>query len=451
MKEKARILIIDDENSIRMGFGGFLQSRGYAVLEAENGAQGLLQARNHSPDLVLLDLKLPDIEGIELLRQIRAENEFVVVIMITAFGTIEVAVRALKLGAENFLTKPFDPESLLIVIEHALEIHRLRRQKILNEFHQKGESEDLYASQSNKMLKFQELARIVARDPTVTVLLTGETGTGKGKWARWIHDHSERKDKPFVEINCAGLSKELLESELFGFEKGAFTGAVNNKSGLLEVASGGTMFLDEISEMELTVQAKVLKVLEDSRFRRLGSVQERHTDVRLITATNKNLEKAVKENHFREDLFYRLNVMALELPPLRERPEDIRPLAEFFLKQMARKKSAPVPVLTEDAIHLLESYAWPGNLRELRNLLERAFLLKKDSELDVGLFPIHPSAVLDAGVAGAYPMVPLKDIELKHIRQVLSAVNNNYRKAAQILGINRNTLYNRLKEKPEEA
>lgn len=447
MKEKATILIIDDENSIRMGFGSFLQSRGYEVLEAENGARGIAQVRAHSPDLVLLDLKLPDIEGIDLLRQIRSENEFMVVIMITAFGTIEVAVRALKLGAENFLTKPFDPESLLIVIEHSLEIHRLRRQKILNEFQQKGEAEELYASRSNKMLKFQELARIVSRDPTVTVLITGETGTGKGKWARWIHEHSERKDKPFVEINCAGLSKELLESELFGYEKGAFTGAVNNKSGLLEIASGGTMFLDEISEMELQVQAKVLKVLEDNRFRRLGSVQERSTNVRLITASNKNLEKAVKENHFREDLFYRLNVMALDLPPLRERPEDIVPLAEFFLEQMARKKSQPLPVLSDEAKRVLEGYSWPGNLRELRNLLERAFLLRKDAVLDAGLFPIHPAAVMDAGMSGtSYPMVPLKDVEINHIKQVLNAVNNNYRKAAQILGINRNTLYNRLKE-----
>src|SRR5918996_1205251 len=263
MKQKAKILIIDDEESIRLGFSSVLESKGYSCLEAETGAQGLSIIRSDVPDLVLLDMNLPDMDGVDVLREIKRENEFVVVIMATAFGTIEKAVQALKLGAENFLTKPIDSQALLILIEHCLKIHSL----------------------------------------------------------------SDRSGNAFVEVNCAGLSKELLESELFGYEQGAFTGAAKSKAGLIEIESGGTLFLDEISEMELSVQAKVLKVLEEKKFRRLGSVQERHADIRLITATNRDLQEMVNEGKFREDLFYRLNIMPLELPPLRERKEEIIPVA----------------------------------------------------------------------------------------------------------------------------
>jgi len=444
MKEKARILIIDDEDSIRFGFGAFLKSKGYAFLEAENGARGLMVARSQAPDLVILDMKLPDSDGLDLLHELKKENEFLVVIMITAFGTIEKAVQALKLGAENFLTKPFDPESLLILIEHSLKIHNLRKQEVLSTLSQKDAAEDHFTGQSPKMLKFYELAQIVSQDP-VTVLIQGETGTGKGKWAQWIHRYGERSAMPFVEVNCAGLSKELLESELFGYEKGAFTGAVGSKTGLLEIASDGTLFLDEISEMEPAVQAKVLKVLDDKKFRRLGSVQERHADVRLIAATNRNLKDSVKEGKFREDLFYRLNVMTLEIPPLRERPQEIAPLAEFLLHQMARKKAGRHPRLTDDAKEALEAYEWPGNIRELRNVLERAFLLCQNDIVTPDLFPMQKKSALE------YPQptgatLPLREVEIRYIRQILASVNNNYRKAAEILGINRNTIYNRLRE-----
>ncbi|HJZ13027.1 MAG TPA: sigma-54 dependent transcriptional regulator, partial [Acidobacteriota bacterium] len=294
----ANILIIDDEESIRTTLSSYLQAKGHRVMEAELGATGLGICRRESPDLVLLDMKLPDGDGIELLQQIRSENEFTVVIMITAFGTIEKAVRTLKLGAENFLTKPFDPEALLIVMEHALRNLSLRKQEVLQELTRKSEDENHFIGRSSRMLKFYELARIVSQDQ-ITILIQGETGSGKGRWAQWIHDNGPRPSKAFVELNCAGLSKELLESELFGYEKGAFTGAVSNKVGLLEVASGGTLFLDEISEMELPVQAKMLKVLEEKKFRRLGAVQERRSDVRLITATNRNLETFVKDGKFR--------------------------------------------------------------------------------------------------------------------------------------------------------
>ena len=443
MKEKARILIIDDEDTIRFGFGGYLQAKGYGFLEAENGGKGLLLARSQAPDLVLLDMKLPDIDGLDLLRALKAENEFLVVIMITAFGTIEKAVQALKMGAENFLTKPVDPEAFLIVIEHALEIHDLRKQEVLAALSVRDAEGDHFIGQSAKMLKFYEMAQLVSRDP-VTVLIQGETGTGKGKWAQWIHRHGERSSKSMVELNCAGLSKELLESELFGYEKGAFTGAAGNKVGLLEIANGGTLFLDEISEMELAVQAKVLKVLEEKRFRRLGSVQERYADVRLIAATHRNLQEAVQAGKFREDLFYRLNVMPLEIPPLRERPQEIVPLAEFLLRQMARQKAARCPIIPDETKTLLEGYEWPGNLRELKNLLERAFLLCQDQLLKPELFPIQKKpAFATAETSG--PLLPLREVELNYVRRVLASVNNNYRKAAQILDVNRNTIYNRLR------
>ena len=439
----ANILIIDDEESIRTTLSSYLQAKGHRVMEAELGATGLGICRRESPDLVLLDMKLPDGDGIELLQQIRSENEFTVVIMITAFGTIEKAVRTLKLGAENFLTKPFDPEALLIVMEHALRNLSLRKQEVLQELTRKSEDENHFIGRSSRMLKFYELARIVSQDQ-ITILIQGETGSGKGRWAQWIHDNGPRPSKAFVELNCAGLSKELLESELFGYEKGAFTGAVSNKVGLLEVASGGTLFLDEISEMELPVQAKMLKVLEEKKFRRLGAVQERRSDVRLITATNRNLETFVKDGKFREDLFYRLKVMTLDLPPLRERKEEIVPMAEFFLSQMAQQKARRAPILTDEARDALRNYHWPGNVRELRNLLERAFLLCQNNQITNDLLPFEKKTIFESLPSA---LLPLHDVEVNYMRHVLSSVNGNYSKAAEILGVNRNTLYNRLQKK----
>ncbi len=445
MKNKGRILIIDDEESIRISFVSFLQNKGYVCLEAESGAAGLNIIQGESPDLVLLDMNLPDMEGLEVLREIKRENEFIVVIMFTAFGTIEKAVQSLKLGAENFLTKPIDPQALLILIEHTLEIHMLKREEFIKEFSKRGEINDHYVGSSSKMLKFYELVRLVSKD-SITVLITGETGTGKGKWAGWIHRQSDRSEKAFVEVNCAGLSKDLLESELFGYDQGAFTGAVKSKAGLIEIAHGGTLFLDEISEMELSVQAKVLTVLEERKFRRLGSVQVRHADVRLITATNKDLQGMVKEGKFREDLYYRLNIMPLELPPLRERLEEIVPIAGFFLSNMAQQKGFAMPVLTEEAQLALQSYHWPGNLREMKNILERAFLLSQNRPITADFLPSERRVHSSSSEETQGPLLTLREIELRYIRNVLARVNNNYRKASEILGINRNTIYNRLRE-----
>ena len=324
-------------------------------------------------------------------------------------------------------------------------VQRLRKQEILNELSH-GADASYFVSNNARMLRLQELAGIVAADPQVTVLITGETGTGKEVLARWIHEHSERSGRPFVELNCAGLSRELLESELFGHEKGAFTGAVAAKAGLVEYANGGTLLLDEIGEMEPAIQSKVLGFLENKKFRRLGSVQERYSDVRLLAATNRSLEKMVEDGSFRQDLFYRLNVMKLELPPLRERKEDIVPLALFLLEQMARQKSSRVPILTGEAREALENYHCPGNIRELKNLMERALILSRGNTIGIEQFPFHqqpPPPQNDAFNAH----LTLNELEEKYIRHVLASVSNNYRKAAQILGINRNTIYNRLREK----
>lgn len=447
MRSKGRILLIDDEEAIRLSLTSYLQAKGYITHSAENGNVGLNLATTLSPDLVLLDMKLPDIDGIQVLREIKALNPFIVVILLTAFGTIEKAVQSLKYGADNFLTKPFDPESLLIVIEHALNIHNLRKQEALNELSRKTEDEKFFSGGSTKMLKVESIANIISKDPSITVLITGPTGSGKGLWARWIHAHSDRSSRPLVELNCAGLSKELLESELFGYEKGAFTGATASKPGLMEIANGGTLFLDEISEMEPAVQAKMLKVLEDRKYRRLGAVQERSTDIRLVVATNKDLHKELEAGRFREDLYYRLNVMPLSIPALSERQDDIVPLAEFFLRQLAREKSDKPAILTDEARKIMQSYHWPGNLRELRNLMERAVLLAQNHTITPDLLPISRITPSQQPSLADGNFIPLRDMELRYIRQVLASVDNNYTRAAHILGVNRNTLYNRLKIK----
>lgn len=434
MKSKAKILLIDHEESIRSEFAAFLKSRGYSALQAENGAKGLSLAQSQSPELILLSVQLPDIDSIDVLREIKIENQFTVVIMTTADAVNETAVKALTLGAENYVVKSLDAESLLIVIEHELRSFNARRQAMIVELLKQRKDTDFFIGRSNRMQKTQELAILIARDPLVAVLIEGESGTGKTRWAQWIHQHSDRRDKPFAEVSCTHLPKELLESELFGYEKGAIA-----KSGLLDIANKGTIFLDEIGELDHTLQTKLLKVLEHKKFRRPGSFHDRSTDVRWIAAAN-DLKKMVKEGKFREDLFYRLNVMPLELPPLRECKEDILDLAEFFLGNQN-----PHITLSDEAKEVLRSYNWPGNIRELKNLLERAVLLSQGSVLEASVFPIQHRMSFDHWESNV-SMPPLRELELKYIKYVLSTVDNNYRRAAKILGVNRNTLYNRLKK-----
>ncbi len=440
---KDKILIVDDQHSVRFGLRSLLEGEGYRVLEADTGAQALALITEQAPQLILLDLRLPDTDGLTLLPRIKAIDDEAPIIMLTAHGTIETAITALKNGAENFLTKPFDPDSLLILIARTLDQTRTRRERLLLGLAQQQVAAEYFVGQSDAIKRIHAtIERLAASD--TTVLLQGETGTGKGMVANLIHRQSERRHKPFVALNCAGLSKELLESELFGHEKGAFTSAVTSKAGLFELAHQGTIFFDEISEMELAVQARLLNVLEQKRFRRVGGVQEKEVAVRIIAATNRNLQHEVKRGRFREDLFYRLNVMPILLPGLRERREDILPLVQHFIAHFNHKLNRRIAGVTPKAEALLLGYPWPGNIRELRNIVERAMILCAQerlhaSDLPFGDFSDEPSA------AASEEFLSLEEVERLQIERVLTAQNGNLSRTAEILGVTRTTLYNKLR------
>jgi DNA-binding NtrC family response regulator len=443
---KDKILIIDDQPSVRFGLRRLLEAEGYRVLEAETGNQALPIVTENSPQLILLDLHLPDIDGIELLPRIKAIDDDVPVIILTAYGTIETAIRALKNGAENFLTKPFDADSLLILFAKTLEQSRARRERLLVGLAQEQVAAEYFLGRSEAVIRTHNTLERLALSDT-TVLIQGETGSGKGMVAHFIHRLSKRRDKPFVAINCAGLSKELLETELFGHEKGAFTSATASKPGLLELAHDGTFFFDEIAEMEPLVQAKVLNVLEQKRFRRLGGIQEKEVDVRIIAATNKNLQGEVKRGRFREDLYYRLSVMPIILPPLRERREDILPLVEHFIAHFNQKLNRQVKGVTPKAELLLESYNWPGNIRELRNIIERAIILCTGDRIHASDLPLGGIQVPEeAQGEGSEQFLSLEELERIHIQKVFTAMGRNLSRTAEALGVTRATLYNKIRK-----
>jgi two-component system response regulator AtoC len=444
--QKANILIIDDQPSVRFGLRSLLEAEGYRVMEAEDGQQALALLTENAPQLILLDLRLPDTDGLDLLPRIKAIDDDVPVIILTAHGTIETAIRALKSGAENFLTKPPDAEGFLILIARTLEQGRARRDRLLIGLAEARVAAEYFLGQSDMTLRIHHtIERLAPSDSTV--LLQGETGTGKGMVAHLIHRFSERREKPFVTINCAGLNRELLESELFGHEKGAFTGAVSNKPGLLELAHEGTIFFDEIAEMEASIQAKVLHVLEQQKFRRVGGVQEKQVDVRVIAATNKNLLGEIKRARFREDLFYRLSVMPITMPPLRDRREDILPLVQHFITHFNQKLNRRVQGLTPKAELLLESYNWPGNIRELRNVIERAIILCAGDRIHASELPLGGLEDWTAGpLEEREQLLSLDEVESLHIQRILAATGQNLSKAAEILGVTRTTLYNKMRK-----
>ncbi len=443
---KSNILIIDDQPSVRFGLRSLLEGEGYRVMEAEDGQSALALLTENAPQLILLDLRLPDTDGLDLLPRIKALDDDVPIIILTAHGTIETAIRALKNGAENFVTKPPDADSFLILIHRTLEQSRVRRERLLIGLAQERVAAEYFLGQGEATLRLHHaIERLAPSD--MTVLLQGETGTGKGMVAHLIHRLSERHAKPFVTINCAGLSRELLESELFGHEKGAFTSAVSNKPGLLELTHEGTIFFDEIAEMEASIQAKLLHVLEHKNFRRVGGVQEKHVDVRVIAATNKNLQGEIKHGRFREDLFYRLSVMPLMLPPLRDRREDILPLVQHFITQFNQKLNRRVQGITPKAEVLLESYNWPGNIRELRNVIERAIILCAGDRIHASELPL--SGLDDwqhAPREESEQLLSLDEVESLHINRILTATGQNHSKAAEILGVTRTTLYNKMRK-----
>ncbi|HEY3305525.1 MAG TPA: sigma-54 dependent transcriptional regulator [Candidatus Binatia bacterium] len=367
------ILVVDDDPDVREVLKDRLESLDYRVLTASGGKDGLDLLEKQSPQIALLDIEMPDMSGLEVLKEIRARAMDVTVVMITAYGTIERAVQAMKEGAYDFIPKPFDPEHIALIVQKALERERLRREvEILSD--EVGERYRLVVGKSAKMNKAVETAKKAAASKT-TILLLGESGTGKEIFARAIHNWGDEKAKPFVAINCVGLSKELLESELFGHEKGAFTGAHELKKGKMELAHGGTIFLDEIGDISPELQTKFLRFLQEREFERVGGTKPIHVDVRIVAATNRDLDAAVKDGRFRGDLYYRLNVIPIVLPPLRDRKEDIPELTNFFMQRFAAETKKGFTEITKEARDRLIAYDWPGNVRELANVIERAVVL----------------------------------------------------------------------------
>jgi len=445
------ILIVEDKDSMRKMLTETLTGEGHRVDSAPNGKSAMELVHNKSYDLVLTDLKMPDMDGLQVLSNVKDVDNDTAVILMTAYGTIEDAVQAMKKGAFDFITKPFDTEHLSVLIGRALENRRLvaentmLREELLSEH---GISNIIGKNES--MLEICGLVQKVSKSDAA-VLLQGESGTGKELFARAIHSLSPRKDKPYVAINCAAIPRELLENELFGSEKGAFTGAHARKMGKFEIANTGTIFLDEIGDMDVSLQAKLLRVLQQKNFERLGGTKPIDIDVRVIAATNMDLNVLIKEKRFREDLFYRLSVFPLTIPPLRERIDDIPELADYFVQKYCREMSKPAKKLSKDALGLLQKYHWPGNVRELENTIERAVILAEGKNVTPDHLAIRLQRTEEirlregAGLKeiGAHAQA---QAERGAILRILKQVRGNKRKAAKVLQIDYTTLFDKLKK-----
>jgi DNA-binding NtrC family response regulator len=444
------VLIIDDEAEIRESLQTLLELEGFAVETAATGEAGLQRTGEHPFDLILLDLTLPGRNGMEILAEIRAHETGLPVIMITAFGTVENAVRAMQGGAVNFVQKPWDNEKLLADVRAAVGWRRAEEENVQlkRALKQRYNFENI-VGKSEPMLKIFDLVAQVANSRS-TVLLQGESGTGKEIIAKALHLNSPRHDRPFVPVNTGSMPTDLLESTLFGHVKGAFTSAIASKKGLFEIADRGTLFLDEIATMSLETQAKILRVLQDRRFMHLGGVQEMQVDVRIIAATNIDLRQLVREGRFREDLFYRLNVINIELPPLRQRREDIPLLVQFFLKKYAEENDRPVRRITPEALRPLMSYSWPGNVRELENVIERAVVLSSGPDITIDLLPDN---LLGRGSALTLHDPPtdaslfeiVEDVEKRIISDMLEKCNWNQTEAAERFKVPLSTLNQKIR------
>jgi DNA-binding NtrC family response regulator len=443
----ARVLVVDDEKLIRWSLRQRLEAAGYAVVEAGDGAEAL-RACADEIDLVILDFRLPDTDGVALLPKIRALRPDAVVIMLTAHESVASAVEAIKLGAFHYVNKPVNDEELLLLAEQALETTRLRREvRALRAREAAPFAFESIIGDSPPMRKAKDLLRRVASSPSSTVLVTGESGTGKDLAAKAVHFGSSRAAGPYVNVTCSAIPETLLESELFGHEKGAFTDAKGQKAGVLEQADGGTIFLDEIGEMSLVLQAKLLRVLEEKAFRRVGGSADVRVDVRVIAATNRHLEEAVKTGRFREDLYYRLRVLPVALPPLREREGDVRLLTAHFLAVFNREFKKRVRSLAPDAWAALETYPWPGNVRELKNVLERAVLLADRDVLTAEDVPILAGApALAAGFELPAAGVALEALERDLVVQALRRSGGNQTRAGRLLGLNRDQIRYRIEK-----
>ncbi len=447
-----RVLIVEDESLIRWSLRQKFEEREYQVAEAETGEMALQAIDANTFDLIMLDYKLPDMTGLDVLRHLRQADQETVAIMMTAYSNIDDAVEAIKLGAFDYIAKPFQMDELLLTVDKALETTKLRREvRELRRVLQHDYGFDRIIGQDPSMKQLFELINSVARSNTSTVFLRGETGTGKDLVAGVIHYNSDRAHKPFMNITCTAISETLLESELFGHEKGAFTDARTQKKGLLELADGGTVFLDEVGDMPPVLQAKLLHFLENRRFRRVGGTQEITVDVRVIAATNRDIEKAIEEGRFRQDLLYRLNVVPIFLPPLRERGDDVVLIAQHFINQYAREFKKPISRIEETAFDKLRRYNWPGNVRELRNVIERAVLLCRGQTLSgndivVGGAPQSREQDDLAGLNLPPGGLDFHQLENKLLRQALAQAGGNQTRAAKLLNLSRDTFRYRLEK-----
>jgi two-component system response regulator AtoC len=442
----ARILVVDDEELIRWSLGERMRAEGHDVLEAGTGEQAIERARD-GVDLVLLDYKLPDMDGVTVLRRIKELDPDVLVILLTAYASVETAVEAMKEGAFHFANKPFDLDDVAFLVARALETTQLRREvRRLRASQAQPYSVDRIVGLSTAMEMLRNLLSKVATSPASTVLLTGESGTGKDLAAKVLHYNSDRANKPFMNITCSALTETLLESELFGHERGAFTDARQQKRGLFESADGGTVFLDEIGEMVPALQAKLLRVLEEKSFKRVGGSQD--INVRVIAATNRNLEEEVRAGRFRQDLFYRLNVLPITLPPLRQHMEDVPALLAFYVDGFNREFRKNVKGASPSAMKVLQSYGWPGNIRELRNAIERAMLLTSSDWLEPADFPlVTPTAAgNDVGFQLPAQGVNLEALEHSLVVQALDRCGGNQTRAATLLGMNRDQIRYRIEK-----
>jgi len=441
---KGKLLVVDDDPDIREILKDRLESLGYAVVTAENGQEALEKSVKEEPDLMFLDLQLPQINGMQVLKRVR-DNPDLTVIIITAFGTIEKAVEAMKEGAFDFITKPFSPDHLDLVIKKALECRALKQENL----YLRGEVNAPYLEilgESPKMKDVMETAQKVAATSS-TVLLLGESGTGKEMFARSIHRWSPRSKMPFIVVNCVALRDELIESELFGHEKGAFTGAHQLKRGKLEIANGGTVFLDEIGDFKPDLQVKLLRVIQEREFERVGGTKPIRIDFRIIAATNQELRQKVQEGRFREDLFFRLNVVPISLPPLRERAADVPLLTRFFLGRSCHSVKKPMMKISSEAMDLLTRYHWPGNVRELGNVIERAVVLAEGDEIlpeNLSLLPV--SAIPGEDPFEQHYHESVRAYQKQVIRHALLKYGGNQARAAELLGLQRTYLARLIKK-----
>ncbi|MBI5657927.1 MAG: sigma-54-dependent Fis family transcriptional regulator [Geobacter sp.] len=450
---KTRILVVDDEHLIRWSLEQNLKKQGYEVLTAGTGEDALKMVREDQPDLMLLDVQLPGINGLQVLEKVKEGDEDIVVIMVTAQGALETAVTAMRLGAYDYINKPFNLEEMAIVIKKALETSDLRREVAsLRSEHKKFGPPNIIGK-SKHMGNVMEMMNKVAKSEASTVLIQGESGTGKELVAKWIHYASSRAEKPFVAINCAAVPSTLLESELFGHEKGSFTDAKVTKKGLFELADGGTVFLDEIGDMEVGMQAKLLRFLEDRNFRRIGGTKAISVDVRIISATNKDLLKAIEDKHFRNDLYYRLQVIPIYLPPLRERKDDILLLVQHFIEVFNREFNKCVKGVSSMAEKMLVDYGWPGNIRELKNVVERAIILGNEDTLLLEHLPLEIVAKSSSSVTPpttTFKLPPegvdIEEVEKELIRQALENCDWNQSKAAKKLSLGIDAFRYRMKK-----